>query len=179
MLDPFPLPTPSWLAKAATPVAKRLALPTLPLHVHEIVVAFAFYVWIQVRVSPWLSPKLFPKHYPKLSARTKLNWDVHVVSFTQSVLICGLALYVMWVDDERREMNWQGRVWGYTGGTGLIQSFGAGYFLWDLWITATNLNMFGIGMLLHAISAITVFSFGFVSVLLCPHAFKVVKGVLY
>jgi hypothetical protein len=165
MLDPFPLPTPKWLAKATTPIATKLDLPTLPFHAHEIVVAFAFYLWIQVKLSPWLSPKLFPKHYNKLSPRTKLNWDVHIVSFVQSVLICALALYVMWVDDERRSMNWQGRVWGYTGGTGLIQSFGCGYFLWDLWITATNLKMFGVGMLLHAISALTVFSFGFVSVL--------------
>jgi len=86
---------------------------------------------------------------------------VHVVSFVQSVLVCSLSLYVMWADDERREMDWQGRVWGYTGGTGLIQGFGCGYFLWDLWITATNLSMFGPGMLAHAISALTVFSFGF------------------
>jgi hypothetical protein len=164
MRDPFPLPTPSWLAKATTPLAKKLALPTLPIHAHEIIVAFAFYLWIQVKLSPWLSPKLFPKHYTKLSPRTKLNWDVHVVSFVQSVLICSLALYVMWADDERREMNWQGRVWGYTGSTGLIQSFGLGYFLWDLYITATNLSMFGVGMLMHAISALVVYSFGFVSV---------------
>lgn len=68
----------------------------------------------------------------------------------------------MRTDEERKEMNWQGRVWGYTGGTGLIEAFGCGYFLWDLWVTATHLNMFGIGMLLHAISALTVFSFGFV-----------------
>jgi hypothetical protein len=163
MRDPFPVSAPSWLSAATKPLADRLALPTLPVHIHEILFAFSLYLWVQLKLSPWLSPKLFPKHYNKLSARTKMNWDVHVVSFVQSVLICAISLYVIRVDDERREMNWQGRVWGYTGSTGLIQSFAMGYFLWDFWITATNLSMFGIGMLAHAVSALTVFSFGFVS----------------
>jgi hypothetical protein len=43
---------------------------------------------------------------------------------------------------------------------------GLGYFVYDLWITVQHLSMFGVGMLFHAISALTVFSFGFVSAVL-------------
>ncbi|KAF2436639.1 DUF887-domain-containing protein [Tothia fuscella] len=161
MRDPFPIGPASWLTSITEPLSHTLALPTLPVHIHEIVIAFSLYLWIQLSVSPYLSTRLFPRHYPKLSPRTRLNWDVHVVSFFQSVIICTFALYVMWVDEERRDMNWQGRVWGYTGGTGLIQSFACGYFLWDLWVTGLHLNMFGVGMLLHAVSALVVFCFGF------------------
>jgi hypothetical protein len=165
MLDPFPVKVPKLAADATKGLADYLSLPTLPLHIHEVLGAAFFYYWVQTRLSPWLSPKLSPKHYPNLTPRTRLNWDVHVVSFVQSVLVCAIAAYVAVYDDERRNMNWEERVWGYTGGTGLVEAMGLGYFLYDLWITAQNVSMFGIGMLFHAISALTVFSFGFVCAL--------------
>ena len=58
------------------------------------------------------------------------------------------------------------RVHGYTGGGGLIQAFAGGYFLWDLVVTVQNVSVFGIGMLFHAMSALCVFSLGFVSIAL-------------
>jgi hypothetical protein len=131
---------------------------------HEVLGAAYFYYLVQTRLSPWLSSKLSPKIYPNLNPRTQLNWDVHVVSFVQSVLVCATAIYVMLYDEERRNMNTEERVWGYTGGTGFVEAMGLGYFVYDLWITVQNLSMFGIGMLFHALSALTVFSFGFV----CP-----------
>lgn len=69
----------------------------------------------------------------------------------------------MWADTERNEMDTTERVHGYTGASGLIQAFAGGYFLWDLVITVQNVRIFGIGMLFHAISALCVFSLGFVS----------------
>lgn len=60
-------------------------------------------------------------------------------------------------------MTKQERVYGYTGGGGLIQAFAGGYFLWDLVVTVQNVRVFGVGMLFHAISALCVFSLGFVS----------------
>lgn len=168
MLDPFPIAVPGWAVKAVEPLANYFNVPTLPYHIHEVLgIATAYYL-IQTRLSPWLSPKLWPKHYPHMNARTKLNWDVHVVSFVQSVLVCAVAIYVMTHDEERRNMNQVERVWGYTGGTGIVQAMGLGYFAYDMYITTTNLSMFGIGMLFHAISAFTVFSFGFVRFPLSP-----------
>jgi hypothetical protein len=60
-------------------------------------------------------------------------------------------------------MNWQGRTFGYTGASGLIQGFATGYFVWDLWVTLQNVSVFGPGMLAHAVSALFVFALGFVS----------------
>ena len=59
-------------------------------------------------------------------------------------------------------MDWSERIWGYTGAGGMIQGFAAGYFLWDLCVSVTNVNVFGWGLLAHAISALIVFSLGFV-----------------
>ena len=60
-------------------------------------------------------------------------------------------------------MGWEERVWGYTGAGGLIQAFAAGYFVWDFGICAGNVDIFGWGMLAHAVSALVVFGLGFVS----------------
>lgn len=166
MRDPFPFQRPEYLVKYVEPIADALHLRTLPLHFHEVAFAFALYYFTNKCVAPAISRFVFPNIYPQFNARTKLNWDVHIVSFVQSTVICGLALWVMLDDDERDQMSQVERVHGYTGGTGLVQAFAGGYFLWDLMVTVQHVSVFGIGMLFHAISALCVFSLGFVSALL-------------
>ncbi|KAJ5525008.1 hypothetical protein N7494_011658 [Penicillium frequentans] len=160
MLDPLG-PPPAWLREFTKPYALLLDSPTLTEHVHEVFLAFAFYQFIHSVVSPVLSPILFPQSYSKLSARTKLNWDIHVVSLVQSIVINSLALWVMFVDDERNSMSPLERVFGYTGACGLIQALAVGYFVYDLIVSTIYVKMFGIGTLFHAISALWVFSLGF------------------
>lgn len=163
MKDPFPIPPIPALSKTVEPWADYLALPTLPLHIHEIVIIAAFYSLVGGVISPALSKWLFPTQYSSLSKTKRLSWDVHVVSLVQSVTINTVALWVLFVDDELRNMDWQERIWGYDGASGMVQALAAGYFLWDLIMTASHVNIFGLGMLAHAISALLVYSFGFVS----------------
>ncbi|PKY04186.1 DUF887 domain protein [Aspergillus campestris IBT 28561] len=160
MLDPIP-PPPAWLRDVVDPWAQRVNLPGLSDHFHEVIIFFLGYQFIHSVLSPWLSPILFPHHYPSLNKRTKLNWDVHVVSLIQSISICVLALWVMFTDKERQSMTAGERVYGYTGGCALVGSMALGYFVYDLIISTMHLRMFGVGMLFHAISALWVFSFGF------------------
>lgn len=162
MHDPFPFACPAWLSQASQPFADYFALTTLPLHIHEVLGSFLTYSFIHKVLAPYLSRKLVPVSYAKLTPDRKMNWDVHVVSFFQSVTVNVLALWVMFVDEERKSMDWTQRVWGYTGAAGMIQGLACGYFLWDLMISVSNVKLFGFGMLAHAISALVVFSFGFV-----------------
>jgi hypothetical protein len=163
MRDPFPIAPIPALSKAIQPWAEYLSMPTLPLHIHQIIIAASFYQFVYAVVAPRLSGYLFPVRYNALSKTKKLTWNVHVVSFTQSTMINALALWVMYADEERRHMDWQERIYGYTGGAAMIQGLAAGYFLWDLIITALHPSVFGLGMLAHAVSALVVYSFGFVS----------------
>lgn len=162
MLDPLG-PPPAWLRDFIEPYALKLNSPTLTEHIHEVILAFAFYQFVHSVLSPWLSPLICPQSYPKLNARTKINWDIHVVSFVQSVLINVMALWVMFTDKERSSMSAGERVYGYTGACGFVQALAVGYFVYDLIVSAVYLPLFGIGMLFHAISALWVFSQGFVS----------------
>lgn len=162
MKDPFfvkPLP---WLVELVQPLCDHVGLPALSLHVHEILVAALFYSVIFYPVSPILSRILAPKYYARLSRKRRLNWNAHVVSMIQSILINGLAIWVIMTDKERASMTWEERIWGYTGGTSMIQGLAAGYFVWDLVVTSLNLTVFGLGTLAHALAALIVFSFGFV-----------------
>lgn len=160
MKDPFPLPAIPALSDAVKPYADRLNVRGLPFHVHEVVVFALFYTFVQTVVSPIVSKALFPRFYPTDRAK-KANWDSHVVSLVQSVAINCVALYVIFFDEERKAMDWQQRIWGYTGASALVGSMAAGYFLWDFIMTVTHLDIFGVGLLAHAVSALTVYSFGF------------------
>ena len=163
MKDPFifkPLP---WLAQLVKPWSDRLGLPTLPMHIHEVLIAAAFYSVIFYPVSPFISRMIAPTSYSQLSRKRRLNWDAHVVSLIQSILINVLALWVLFTDDDRKNMTWEERVWGYTGATSMVQALAAGYFVWDLFVTSLNMDVFGPGTLAHAIAALLVYMFGFVS----------------
>jgi hypothetical protein len=163
MLDPLP-PPPPWLVNWVKPYSDALYLPSLPHHVHEVLGAFVLYQTTQSIISPILSNILFPHIYPKLNRRTRINWDVHVVSLLQSLIINSAALWVMFTDKERKDMNSSAveRIYGYTGASGLIQGLAAGYFVWDLVVSTRYLKIFGPGILAHAVTALAVFSLGFV-----------------
>jgi TLC domain-containing protein len=163
MFDPFPFQNPPWLKSFITPYAERFNLPALPLHVHEVLFAAISYQLILTVFSPVLSSVFFGQKYHKLTPRNRFNWDVHVVSFVQSIVVCGLALYVSYKDEERNAMHWQERIYGYTGALGLVQAFACGYFVWDLYVCIRYYSLFGAGMLAHAIAALLVYSLGFVS----------------
>lgn len=86
-----------------------------------------------------------------------------MVSLVQSTLINAVALWAMFADQERKRMGWGERVFGYTGSCGLVQAMATGYFAYDLIVSAVHVRIFGVGLLLHAMSALWVFSLGFVS----------------
>lgn len=163
MLDPFP-PPPRWMQAAVEPLADYLSLPALPLHIHEVVFFFGFYQVLQSVISPWLSNKYFGAAYSKFPRRTKLNWDIHVVSLVQSTLVTAVALWVMAVDEERKGMAWGERVYAYSGACSLVQAMATGYFMWDLIVCTLHIRLFGVGLFFHAVSALSVYGLGYVSI---------------
>lgn len=164
MIDPVPPPA-RWLTELVKPYCDALYLTTLPYHIHEVLFSFLLYQTTQSILSPVLSNFFFPEIYPKLTRRTRVNWDVHVVSLLQALLINSLALYVMFKDEQRYEMqnSTVERVYGYTGASGLIQALATGYFIWDLLVSTRYIKIFGPGIWAHAVTALAVFSLGFVS----------------
>ena len=69
-------------------------------------------------------------------------------------------------------MDWVARIWGYTGAGGMVQAFSAEYFLWDLMVSIVHLDVSGWSSLIHAICALVMVGFGFVSYSFVTTLFK-------
>lgn len=168
------------LMKPVEAFAERFGLSTLPLHAHQVIASYAAYDLIFRVISPRLSRWAMPTTYDNFPRRTKINWDVHVVSFVQAVFICSLALWGMFNDAERATWNaptTEGelqRVFGYTAIGGAVQGYAAGYFVWDLFISTYYIDIFGLGFVAHALSALLVFGLGFVRLPPEPLSFKLI-----
>ena len=147
---------PAWTLQHIQHLADRVQLSTLPLHLHEIAGAFLLYDGIYLVVSPLLSAKFAPRTYSHLPRGSQIDWDIRVVSQSQSILISGLALYVIFADPAQHGLNSSGRIWRYSGAVGMVQGLAAGYLLWDVRVSATNMAVLGPSSLAHAISALVV-----------------------
>lgn len=132
---------------------------TIPFvaHWHEIVGSFLMYVLVQ-KLSPMVSSRLFGKSYNQLNYKTKINFDIHVVSMVQCV-VSVLALIPMWNHPtwKNREVDPTSAVLAYYPYGGFVSSISVGYFLWDLVVCFKYMNLFGAGFLVHAVSALFVF----------------------
>ena len=168
MIDPLPGPPPL-ISFLAQPFANVLSLQTLPLHAHEVLLAFTAYYLTDTTLAPRISIMFFPNTYSSLPPRTKINWNIRIVSTIQAIFICALALWVVVADKERNNMSSGERIWGYTGAMGMTQAFAAGYFIWDVKISAVNVGILGWGSLAHAVSALLITSLGFVCLSIVKH----------
>ncbi|MCJ1473825.1 hypothetical protein MMC13_002477 [Lambiella insularis] len=160
MIDPIPPPSLT-LINLTQPLASALHLTTLPLHAHEILGAFLLYLSLYLFAAPSLSTLAFPAIYPRLPAKTRIDWNIRVVSSIQSTFISLLTLWLLRADHERRHMGWEERIWGYTGAGGMAQACATGYFLWDLWVSVVHVDVLGRGSLAHACSALVIIGIGF------------------
>lgn len=125
-------------------------LRALPYHFHEILISFTFYTLTYV-FSKLFSPYLV-KSYNTLSKRNQINFNVHVVSMVQCVIILGLSAPLF--NDPVLSKD---RVDGYTPYCGFVISMATGYFIWDVLICIRYYNLFGFGFLLHGAGALLVF----------------------
>lgn len=126
-------------------------------HYHEVLGAFLFYTAIQL-VSPSVCTFLFGNAYRDMNKKTKLNFDIHVVSTVQCI-ISVILLIPSWnnVDFQNRAQDPYGSIFGYTPYGGFVTAVTVGYFIWDFIICLFYLRLFGVGFLIHAFAALYVF----------------------
>ena len=138
-------------------------LYTLPYHAHQAVGACLCYFVLFLVISPVLSAHLVPDLYLTLPKRTRINWNVRVVSLFQATFICTCSMHVIFADKSRIYTDATDRLMAYSPMAGRVQAFATGYFLWDLVISLRHLHVLGLGSLVHALSALLFTLTGFVS----------------
>ncbi|CAB16558.1 TLC domain-containing protein [Schizosaccharomyces pombe] len=142
------------LEEFVKPFCDRFGLTKLPRHMHVILLSALFYQIINI-LSPVISRHL-STHYAKLSKKTRLNWDAHVVSSVQSIVLICLGYTCL------KEVNaFPDKLFGYSVVAGDIYALTAGYFVWDLYITVRYVHITGIGFVIHAIAALFVITFSY------------------
>jgi hypothetical protein len=147
-------PAPDAFVKALTPFCDALGFKALPAHLHVILGAAAFYQ-LCFLLSPLLSHSV--PAYQALDRRSKINWDIHVVSMIQSIAICWLAYLAL--GDPKLLAD---RVFGYSAFAGDVAGLAVGYFVWDSYVSIRYVKLFGIGFALHGLASLAVFTFGLV-----------------
>lgn len=152
-------PPPPQFVKLVTPLCEQFGFNALPLHLHVILGAAVFYQVIFL-LSPIISSPF--KSYNTLKLRSKINWDIHVVSMVQSILICWLAFLAL--GDPQLQAD---RAFGYSAFGADVSALACGYFIWDTYVSIKYANLFGIGFALHGIASLFVFLFGFVCSSVC------------
>ncbi|CEP24582.1 unnamed protein product [Cyberlindnera jadinii] len=127
---------------------------TLDNHIHELVACILFYHAIYLSSSV-LAPMVFAETFRTLPRKTRIDFNIHVVSMIQSVLILFLIIPLftdpVLVND---------RVFGYTPYCGFVTTAALGYFIWDAIISLVYVNYFGVSFLVHGVVSACVFYIG-------------------
>ncbi|KAK9480221.1 TLC domain-containing protein [Lipomyces japonicus] len=153
MQDPLAITYPEPLNAYAKAFTEAIYLPKLKDHLHEVILAFSLYHTLFL-LGPFFGS--FVKSYKTLNRRTKLNFDIHIVSQVQAFLILALSFPSFFDKDLKNDT-----LFGYSPYAGLVYAFAAGYFAWDTYICVKYVNLFGIGFAIHGIASLIVFSLSF------------------
>ena len=120
-------------------------------HWHEIVGSAIFYF---AMVKP-LATRILGKTYTSLQDRTRVDFDIHIVSMIQCIVSIVLTFYHF------NNPHWQNRsndpvnsLLGSTPFGSMVGAVSAGYFVWDIWVCVYNFDIFGMGFLLHGGAAL-------------------------
>lgn len=146
--DPLAAWKPQWPEWVTAPILS-LGLTKLPDHLHEVIL-FAVFYELLFCVSSLVSPHLVPE-YRNLSPRTKYNFDMHVASHVNAILLCALSFPMLGGDPNLTTLT------SYTPWAGLLCAAAVGYFIWDTWVSSKHSSLFGMGFVLHAVAALITF----------------------
>lgn len=126
-------------------------------HWHEIAISAVFYFLVH-RISPAICSKWVGLAYTNLEKKTKINFDIHVVSMVQCVVSVGIIFFGFGNDYFlNRLADPEGSVFGYNPFLGFLAAVSIGYFIWDLFVCAWYFKFFGLGFFFHGLAALYVF----------------------
>lgn len=129
-------------------VFERAGYTELAPHLHEILFFLVVYSGIYT-LSASVTPAVYPA-YRKLSKRNQVNFDMHVTSQVQAIVLCAFA-WMMFFDTSLDTLT------SHTPFSSMAISSAIGYFVWDLYVSVKYVNMFGMPFLAHAAAALFTF----------------------
>ncbi|KAK9366345.1 TLC domain-containing protein [Lipomyces kononenkoae] len=153
MIDPLAIEYPEGVAASLDAIFGYVHLPALSKHIHEVALAFTFYQGLFL-LGPFFGS--FVSSYKTLNERTRLNFDIHIVSQVQCLLILALAFPAFFDEDLQDD-----HIFAYSPYAGLVYAFAVGYFAWDSYISIRYIKWFGPGFAFHGVASLSVFLLSF------------------
>ena len=144
-------------------ICENAGMPLLPKYLPGLLAVFSGYQLVYVAMGPWLSTTFLPKAYPNFRGSDKLRWDENVVSLIQALVICTLSAQIMLFDEDRRNMTWQERTWGYSEPAAMVLTVANGYFYWHTMMMIRFREVFGWAMVAHGVAVSVLMTTGYVS----------------
>jgi hypothetical protein len=166
----LPLPQPihqnsSMASPLIQSLSSTLSLQTLPIHIHKTLTALFLFQLIYKHIAPQISTLLFPKTYTSLSSSDRSDWNMRVVSLTQSSIISVFSTYLLISNHSARSnRDWVSRIYSYDSSEGHLLSIAVGYFAWHLPVTVIHRRRYGWGMVAHGVICFFCFSTSYVCI---------------
>jgi hypothetical protein len=129
------------------PWFKAHDMPLILLHWHIILLGFTVSLLVSY-AGFYGGPRLFPEAFAKGKPRMRLNFAHQLVSLVHAFIASIQSLYYIFCDSSFMPKD---MVWGYSPRLGAQCAFTVGYFLWDLFGTAANIDYYGSALMLHAV----------------------------
>mgnify|MGYP002787138842 CR=1 FL=1 len=141
-LAPSDLP---WPLANLQPWMQANKMPMMLLHVNVILTGWAACLIISY-LAYHLAPRLFPGAFARGKPNMRLNFCHQAVSLVHAVVSCVLSVWNMVFTDMPVD-----KLYGYSTPLGVQCALTVGYFLWDIFSTAANIDYYGPAFMLHAV----------------------------
>ncbi|KDN50857.1 DUF887-domain-containing protein [Tilletiaria anomala UBC 951] len=151
------------LIEATRPYCIKYGVPTMAPHVPTILLSLSAWVTIQLASSA-LSPLIFKQSFAKMNRRTRINWDIHVVSFVHASIVTPAAAAIWWKIRQQGGLEAKvhplaaNRTYGYDYETGQVYAIALGYFIWD---TVISLLYEGPAFIAHGVVCFIAFALAY------------------
>ncbi|KAJ2577248.1 hypothetical protein GGH19_001480 [Coemansia sp. RSA 1807] len=95
-----------------------------------------------------LSSLVFGAKFDSLSARQKYDWGIRVVSQVHAIIVVVLAVPVFFKEELRRDT-----LYGFNDHAAQLYTIVCGYFLWDIFVSVSDVKKVGAGFVVHAVAS--------------------------
>ncbi|KAJ2353649.1 hypothetical protein H4S02_013268, partial [Coemansia sp. RSA 2611] len=103
-----------------------------------------------------LSSLVFGAKFDKLSVRQKYDWGIRVVSQVHALVVVVLAVPIFFKEELLRDT-----LYGFNDYTAWVYTIVCGYFLWDIFVSVSDVKRMGVGFVVHAVGSFGVYILSF------------------
>ncbi|KAJ2162347.1 hypothetical protein GGF46_000711 [Coemansia sp. RSA 552] len=140
---------------AAQKACALLGLPKLAPYWPALLVLSVLFQLLRLSSSP-LSSLIFGAKFDALTARQKYDWGVRVVSQVHAIVVVILSVPIFFKEELRNDS-----LYGFDSYAAWVYTIVCGYFLWDIFVSISDVKKLGVGFVIHGLASFGVYILSF------------------